>query len=471
MDINSLYKVLPRSLQNAALTFYGYKQHGIRFGQKLPSPYDGSDLHGDMPYADVRHWQERRFAELVTHAGTYVPHYRDLFERLGAAPADITLDNFRTVLPVLTKAEIVADPVRFHSTATGANALSLFTSGTSGSPMPIRCTALARAINYAFYRSLLHKHGCAVRDRSATFAGRILLGEKERSVFYRKDFYNNTLYLSSYHIKESSIEQYIRALEQWQPRYIDSYPSAIALLADHINRNAIRHTLKLAFVLTSSETLTRQQRESIAKAFDCTVVDHYGSSEMAASASCSWKGGAGEVDRYRIDSLYALVEFMPVEADTDSHSLVCTGLLNTAMPLLRYAIGDVVHGAAEISATPFYRQTFTEIVGREDDIIVTRDGRKIGRMDPVFKGLTGISQAQIVQRSVTAIEVVVVPAANADHNEVTAKLINGVRQRTGSDMDVSVRFVDSIPLGKSGKFKSVVSMVSQPKKGAGAPIA
>lgn len=467
---------MPRSLQNMALTFYGYKQHGVRFGQKLPPPYDRADLHGDMEYAEVRRWQEQRFAELVTHAGTYVPHYRDLFKTLGVGPGDINLANFRDVLPVLTKAEIVAAPARFHSTQIARDGMSLFTSGTSGSPMPIRCTAEARAINYAFYRSLLLQHGCDIRDRSATFAGRVLLGDTENSVFYRKDFYNNTLYLSSYHINERSIDQYIRALEQWQPRYIDSYPSAIALVADHINRNGIEHTLKLAFVLTSSETLTRQQRESIATAFGCTVVDHYGCTEMAVSAATAFPPAGVTADahdesrRYRIDSLYSLVEFTPM-ADATSHSLVCTGLLNTAMPLIRYAIGDVVHGAAEISATPFYRQTFSEIVGREDDIIVTSDGRKIGRMDPVFKGLTGIAQAQIVQRAPADIEVLVVPAADADRSDVTAKLITGIKQRTSSDMSVSVRFVESIPLSKSGKFKSVVSMVSPAKKDASAPVA
>jgi phenylacetate-CoA ligase len=448
---------MPRSLQNAALTLYGYKQHRVRFGQKLPPPYNSDDLHGDTAFAEIRSWQEARFAELITHAAIYVPHYRDLFSARGINPAEINLANFREQLPILTKEEIIAAPTRFHSTFFSRDALSLFTSGTSGSPMPIKCTPQARAINYAFYRSLLLKHGGDIRAKSATFAGRILLSENENSVFFRKDFYNNTLYLSSYHINERSIESYIRALEQWQPLYIDSYPSAISLLADYINQNAIKHTLKLAFVLTSSETLSKQQRESIAAAFNCEVIDHYGCTEVAVSASSSAAG------LYRIDSLYSLVEFTPV-ANSDNHALVCTGLLNMAMPLLRYAIGDVVNGAAEISATPFYRQTFVEVVGREDDVIVTSDGRKIGRLDPVFKGLTGISRAQIVQNTLTEIEVLVIPSADVDRDDVSSKLLTGIQQRTSRDMNVIVRFVESIPLSKSGKFKAVVSRVSRVSK-------
>src|SRR5438094_831216 len=158
MDINSLYKAMPRSLQNLALTFYGFKQHRIRFGQKLPPPYDRGDLHGALAqdgigaYNEVRKWQELRFAELISHAAKYVPHYRDLFKARDITPTQINLTNFRELLPVLTKQEIVAAPQRFHSEFFQRGALSLFTSGTSGSPMPIQCTLEARAINYAFYR-------------------------------------------------------------------------------------------------------------------------------------------------------------------------------------------------------------------------------------------------------------------------------------------------------------------------------
>lgn len=452
MDINTIYRALPRSLQNLALTLYGYKQHGLRYGQALPEPYSRRELHGAIDFVDVRRWQAARFAELVEHAATYVPYYRDLFAARGIKPGTLTLDNFREHIPVLSKREVVAAPERFHSTYFQSGALSLFTSGTSGSPMPIRCALQARAINYAFYRSLLLQHGCDVRDRSATFAGRLLLGGDNDPVVFRKDFYNKTLYLSSYHINEQNMAAYIRALEEWQPLYIDSYPSAVALLADYIVRNSITHAIRLKFVLTSSETLTAQQRETIGAAFACPVVDHYGCTEMAVSAS---SGAAG---MYRIDSLYSLVEFAP-SAAPDSRQLVCTGLLNFAMPLIRFAIGDVVNGVVESAATPFYNQTFTEIAGREDDVIVTSDGRIIGRMDPVFKGLSGISQAQIIQRATTEIEVLVVAAFDADRDDVIATLTQGIRQRTAADMQVSVQFVAAIPLSKSGKFKSVVSMM------------
>ena len=90
-------------------------------------------------------------------------------------------------------------------------------------------------------------------------------------------------------------------------------------------------------------------------------------------------------------------------------------------------------------------------------MIVTPEGRKIGRMDPAFKGMSGIKQAQIVQTSIDSIEVLVVLSEVADLDRLEPELIKNIRQRTSSVMNVSVRAVESIPVGKSGKFKSVVS--------------
>lgn len=455
MDVNSLYRSLPRPLQDAALTYYGYRQYGVRYKSGLPAHYGARQLAQDLPFAQTRAVQEERFGALIRHAAEYVPHYRDLFRARNIDPTTLTLENFFQRLPILSKTELVAAPQRFHSEYFSSNALSLFTSGTSGSPLPVSCAPEARAINYAFYRALLLKHGSDVRECSATFAGRLLVAENERSVFVRKDFYNRTLYLSSYHITESTLPGYIQALRRWQPVYIDSYPSAIALVADYINRYRIDHGLRLKFVLTSSETLTQQARDSISSAFQCPVVDQYGCTEMAV-----WASGNSTV-RYGVDSRYSLVEFVSQPGAPDSHAVICTGLLNFAMPLIRYDIGDRVAGVLAPQATPFYGQSFSAVLGRADDMIVTSDGRKIGRMDPAFKGLVGVRQAQIIQNTPTHIEVLVVAAEAADHNAVSTQLMTNIKERTSPDMDVVVRFVDDIPLTKSGKFKSVISRVSK----------
>lgn len=454
--IQNVYLSLPRGLQNLAITAYGLKEYNTRYGKALTSPFNSIARHGNLSAGEVSALQNARLREIVTHAAQYVPYYQRLLRRLGVDPGQVTIDNFSALIPVLEKAEVVADPASFVSTRLPPDIVRLFTSGTSGSPMPIVCAREARAANYAFFQNMLVQHGCSVRDKSATFAGRILFSPRESQVFWRKDYFSNTLLMSSYHLTDKTIPAFIAALESWQPDYIDSYPSAIGEVARYICQHQLRPRLSLKFVLTSSETLTEAQRDFIERAFGCHVLDHYGCTEMAVSAYTRLDG------RYFIEPLYSLVEFEPA-ATPGTASLLCTGLLNMAMPLLRYRIGDTVSDPRADASQPFFNQTFERVVGREDDLIVTPDGRLIGRLDPAFKGLTGIKQAQIIQTELSRIQVLVVPVDTADRPGITSLLTENLLSRTSREMQIEIKFVDSIPLTLSGKFKSVISRV---KRGA-----
>ena len=50
------------------------------------------------------------------------------------------------------------------------------------------------------------------------------------------------------------------------------------------------------------------------------------------------------------------------------------------------------------------------VEGRADDVLVTPDGRQVGRLDPVFKGDLPVREAQIVQEAIDRIRVRYVPA-------------------------------------------------------------
>lgn len=449
--IDFIYNGLPESLQNLGVTLYGYKQYRLRYGRQLPAPYENVAAHTVLSADELRHRQSQRLQLILNHAEQYVPYYTSLFKQLNITAKELTLENFSTVLPVLEKHQIVAKPTDFHSTADTNNCIALFTSGTSGSPTPIQCTYDARAINYSYYRNMLLERGCDVRDRSATFAGRSLISQKAPTSYWRKDHFNRTLFMSSYHLSETTIPAYIRALESWQPLFIDSYPSAIGELARHIVDRKIKHRIKPKFVLTSSETLSEQQRDHITQAFDCPILDHYGCTEMAVNAY------TGQSEGYSISPLYSLVEFEQSKAD--NYSLICTGLLNMAMPLIRYRIGDEVSGVTTDTSQPFRQQSFQTIVGREDDLVVTPDGRHIGRLDPAFKGLDGIKLAQIIQTSISQLKVLIVPLHDINQEEVTRKLVENLQKRTSKEMDITVVLVDQIPLSKAGKFKSVISQL------------
>ena len=114
------------------------------------------------------------------------------------------------------------------------------------------------------------------------------------------------------------------------------YPSSLATLAQAVLESG-QEDLNMTVVITTAEPLYDFQRTVIARAFGCPVRETYGMTEIVVAASeCA-------ASRLHLWPEVGWVEVMecneslPRDATGD---LVCTGLLNTDMPLIRYKVGD-----------------------------------------------------------------------------------------------------------------------------------
>src|SRR5688500_1382354 len=85
--------------------------------------------------------------------------------------------------------------------------------------------------------------------------------------------------------------------------------------------------------------------------------------------------------------------------------LLWTGLLNPDFVLIRYRVGD--RGAAPMEDGPCacgrHMRVIQCIEGRLDVRLFTRDGRRIGRLDPLFKDDIPLKEAQIIQETLVTI--------------------------------------------------------------------
>lgn len=445
--LTDIYLQSPPFVQNLALSLYGAKMHKERFGGNIPQEYTQLGEPFTLPSEAEYVVQGERLQLLLQHCATYVPYYRNLLQ--GIDLKNITPSNLSEFLPKLQKSQLIENPLDFLSThpSLKKGLLKLNTSGSSGTPLTIYASLEARRINYYFYEQLLRYKGTTYRARSTTFAGRILYKETSNRLD-RYDLFNKTQYLSSYLISNNTIEKYIDALNYWQPDFIDSYPSALNEL-QMLARNkglTLRFTPKL--ILTSSETLTSQTRADIEMFFGTKVVDHYGCTEMAVSAFS--EGG-----QYYARPPYAIMEMEP-QGD-GRFSLVTTGLLNFAMPLLRYDIGDCI--ASQDSSNPYM---FDYVDGRMDDVIITPEGRKVGRIDPAFKGIMGVDLAQVVQEELNSLIVRVVLNKDNSHLFNEQLLAENMKERTSQLMDIRIHYEKFIEKGRNGKFKSVISKLGKP---------
>jgi phenylacetate-CoA ligase len=390
---------------------------------------------------------------VLQHARRTVPFYDG---RIPETPL-ATLEELGAV-PLLTKTEIRAAGRAIISTdSTGTRLLEVHTGGTTGTPLTVYCDRATLRRNYAFFARFLESAGVPSRARVATFAGRILVPPGAASPpYWRYNVPGNAMLCSSYHIGPKSVGDYADALARFQPLLIDSYPSAIGLIARHLLRTGDTRIRPRA-VVTSSETLSTIDRTQIGEAFGCPVFDHYGAAEMTALITQCREGV------YHVNADYGVVEILSEgrpAAPGETGEIVATGFINPVMPLIRYATGDLaVRGddAPCACGSPFPK--VAKIIGRQDDILVTPEGHHVGRLDPIFKVVQSLSETRIVQDAANHIRVEMVLENDLAASEL-ATLQRGLADRLGPAMRIEFVRVPQLERTAGGKARSVVNLMA-----------
>jgi phenylacetate-CoA ligase len=140
--------------------------------------------------------------------------------------------------------------------------------------------------------------------------------------------------------------------------------------------------------------------------------------------------------------------------------VVATGLLNDAMPLIRYRMGDFAAWATDQSCTcgnP--APILTNLEGRVDDYLITLDGRRIGRLSTAVKRSPTIHSAQIVQDRPGHAYLLVRPGVGYRSADAAA-VRDDILERIGA-FDVQIVEVAEIPKTPQGKTILVVRLADR----------
>ncbi len=467
MSASSLYSRLPAPLQTAAVWWYGWNLQRRRYRGIFHATVEAARRNEGLPPADLAAMQLERLKVMVGHAIERVPHYRDVARRAGLSVADLrSLDDLRR-WPILEKDVVRESAGRLLPDGLRASDLiRIETSGTTGTPLLTYRDLEGERLWFAYFeRRIRNWAGVTHRDRWAMLGGRVVVPvTRRRPPFWQYNPFMRQLYMSSYHLAPEFLDHYLEALRAYRPVYLYGYASSCEALARHVLDRGVTD-LRFRVVLTSSETLFEHQRRTIERAFGCRVHDSYGSAEMVALAT-ECEAGTLHVSP-EVGVVEVLRDGRPV-GEGETGELVCTGLLNRAMPLVRYRTGDAaVRGAG---ACPCGRPLpiLRRIEGRVDDLLWTRDGRAIGRLDPVFKGVENVVESQIVQEAADRIRVRLVPAARY-RDEDGRRIAANLKERMG-DVQVTVDIVPRIER-VNGKFRAVICLLPQRGRTQAAPVA
>jgi len=403
-------------------------------------------------------WQDNRLSFLLHRAATRVPYYRRLWSerrRRGDRSSWEQLENW----PILEKESLRANAPAFVADDCDRRRMSHeHTSGTTGKPIDLWQSQQAARAWYALFeaRSRIW-YGVSRRDRWAILGGQMISPvSQRRPPFWVWNAALSQLYMSSYHLAPDLVPHYLNALRRYRIVYLLGYTSALYALAQEVLRLK-RNDLKLAVVITNAEPVFDYQREVISQAFQCPVRDTYGMSEIAFAAS---ECDAATLHIWPEVGVAEVMQDDQPQAEGEVGDLICTGLLNADMPLIRYRLGDrgMLPALQEPCQCGRILPRMGSIEGRADDVLYTVDGRRIGRLDPVFKSHLGIREAQIIQETLGSVRLRFVPAPEYTPEDGRT-MVKRIQQRMG-DVAVVLDSVSEIQRTSNGKFRSVVCNLS-----------
>ena len=425
-----LYHKFPYPIKSLSASCWGYYLKWWRYGSKTETLME-EILDRDTWSAEKwKEWQEVRLANILHRAATEVPYYQSVWNerrKKGDRSNFELLSNW----PVLSKQELkIKNPLLFL--ADGINPRKLYpehTSGTTGTPLIIYNSRETLRTWYTIYEARIRRwNGVSKNDRWGIIGGQLIISQKQNNPPYW--IWNqglNQLYLSAYHIKLTTIKYYLDAIKKFKLVYLLGYPSALYTIAyEGLDQNLTPPELKV--IISNAEPLYEWQKLTIQEFFKCPIKNTYGMSEtVTAAAECNY-------GKMHLFSDVGITEIFKFDEDLkvfpgEIGRLICTGLLNPDMPLIRYEVGDTgaIETSSEICSCGKTLPIIKNIEGRLDDLIITPDGRRIGRLDPVFKSGFKIKEAQIIQEDLRSITVNIVPSDGFDQLEIN-RILNSIQQ-------------------------------------------
>jgi phenylacetate-CoA ligase len=457
-----LYNHAPVAVQNALVSMRGRRIYRERF---CPEYEELARFLEDSERQDperLRAYQERRLRELVRHAYETVPHYRETMDARGIAPEDIGTAADLARLPVLTKSDVARLGNRLASTKVRKRSLRrATTSATTGSPLSVSWDRAVTLMNHACYMRARRWAGVQMGRPYATLQGRILTPIRQRKPpFWRDNPAWNQTFFSPMHMSEENLVHYVAAFRRKKIRHLEAYPSTAYVLARFLRSRD--DYLPLECVITTGEPLLPMHRELLEERFDAEVFDAYGQAERVTfSSECEEHNG------HHLHTEYGITELVdesgaPVPIGTHGR-MVGTSLHNFAMPLIRYACGDMGAASDRTCACGRTLPLLESVTSREGDTIVTPEGRVLPAimMSWTVRWLRDVEQWQIRQVSPSEIHILVVAKqeiTGKDREHVTAH----VHSRMGAGVKVHLEKVDEIPRSAGGKLRHVVSEVPIP---------
>ena len=422
-----------------------------------------------LTFEEVLDRKQARMRRLLQHASSRVPYYGEILADVGVVTSsgEVDLDQFSKI-PLLDKATLHDRFEELKSTDLNERRWYLSSSsGSTGEPAHFIQDKFhadwARAIAIHFdawtgyvvgepkYLLWPEMHGPGVQQSRA----RSRLGMTLR----------NETTMDTRRMTPQGMHAFLDGVHRHRPTLIQAFPENLYEIARMALREGIRPGSPRSIV-TGAGNLFPSMRPTIELAFRAPIFNRYGSREVSGvAAECEAHSGLHvclsiqHVEILRSDGSPA----MPGELG----EVVVTSLVNYAMPLIRYRLGDLAAWAGEECSCGRSWPLLSEIAGRTRDLFVRKDGSYVRILERVFHEQSWIRKFQVVQEEHDLVRAFIVPYADVSdpltkHAKGKQQVEQSIIDVMGPDCTVEILLVDHIKDSPSGKFRHHISKVRGP---------
>ena len=394
---------------------------------------------------DIRRRQLAGLDETLAFALERVPHYRSLGIDPGSGDPRERLSRF----PPLTKRDLQAAGTSMLADGVDeANVFRSRTSGSTGEPTVTwfdRRTWLYTRYSLKLRRMLSHGLGLGASVLIVSEADATQLQDHRKARMAGAGWLFRQEFLSL----RTPLAQHVDEIGRLRPDAIYAFPSYLADLLDHCDRQGIELP-PVKVVFTSSEVLAQSLRRRLQERLRARVCDVYGCTEFKEIA---WQCEAGS---YHVNHESVWIECEPPGREGEPGHLLLTTLINRAAPLIRYRVGDLGRLQWMRCACGREGPALSDLEGREVELLQLADGRRISPylLTTAIEDVPGLSRYQFVQTAADRLELrfIALDGRSVDQSVIVSRLA----RLLGDGLEVRASQVAEIPRTPGGKRKVFV---------------
>jgi phenylacetate-CoA ligase len=414
---------------------------------------------------ELERLQMQKLTQLIRVAAAHSPWHAERIQATGvdvSPGAQMTLDELRK-LPLMTKqdARTGVDRIRWGGVPGGSFRYN--TGGSSGEPLIFYFGRWRQASDAAGRIRARRWWGVEVGDREVYVWGAPAELNKRDRIKTMRDGLLNQLVLNAFAMSTVNMDAYLDAVQAFRPKCVYGYASSVALLAARAKTRGLRMRLPdLCVVCTTGEPLYPHQRTLIEDVFGVPVANEFGSRDIGFTAHETPHG------QMLLLSESIILEVLDREgravAGGEFGEAVMTGLCSDAQPFIRYRTGDMVRLSPQDCPDGRGLHVLGEVMGRTTDFVVRPDGVIMHALAVIYvlRAVEGIAEFKLIQHAVRDVEVLLVTDAKWTAT-CRDQVLAGLAARLGSEVRISLRLVEAIPVEASGKRRHVESHVPLPR--------